>query len=297
MEMLMPIRLTVLVLLCLIPACGRIPDPINHEYSQQRKIQAVAHWEILARDVASRLNHELVSYDYLSTPVFVKETCGDEASPCEKNTTSPFNEAFRDLLITQLVQYGIQTRSQPADDTLAINYKVQIVYHRAKRVRSLYPGTFTMLTAAILVLRNAPEEMIALAAAGAMDLANSAYTRNGHYEILITTSIVNANKYLFRTSDIYYINDEDFWHYQQNPPQAGVVNLTAPTSTDIKPASLRSGSTAGLPPAERQAEQPAVQPEKPSEPPPVPPTDEQTVIEPPPLPDTAPAQKKSETDI
>ncbi len=226
----MPIRLLILVLLFFIPACGRIPEPINHEYAQQKKMQAVEHWDLLARDVASRLNHELVIYDYLTTPVYVKETCGDEATPCGQNQTSSFNEAFRDLLITQLVQYGIQTRSEPAIDALAINYKVQIVHHRAKRIRSAYPGTFTALTAAVLVLRNAPSEMIALATSGAVDVANSAYSQSGHYEILITTSIVNAKKYLFRTSDIYYINDEDFWQYQESMPQAGIISLTAPAS-------------------------------------------------------------------
>jgi len=272
----MPIRLSIIILLFLIQACGRIPEPINHDYSQQKKMQAVEHWDLLARDVASRLNHELVIYDYLTTPVYVKETCGDEATPCKQNQTSSFNEAFRDLLITQLVQYGIQTRSEPTADALAINYKVQIVHHRAKRIRSAYPGSFTALTAAVLVLRNAPSEMIALATSGAIDLANSAYSRNGHYEILITTSIVNVNKYVFRTSDIYYINDEDFWQYQENPPQTGVISLTSPEA-DSKPVTVQSQSAA-LPPSVQEPTPPRITV-----------TTEtlrqevQTVIEPPPL--------------
>jgi hypothetical protein len=295
MEMFMPIRLAILVLLCLIPACGRIPEPINHEYSQQKKMQAVEHWELLARDVASRLNHELVIYDYLSTPVFVKETCGDEGAPCRQNQTSSFNEAFRDLLITQLVQYGVQTRNQPANDALELNYKVQIVHHRDNRIRSHYPGTVTALTAAVLVLRDAPFELAALAAAGAADVANSAYTRHGHYEILITTSIVNANKYVFRTSDIYYINDKDFWHYQENPAEAGTISLTAP-GPEPQAASIMTGHAAAQPPAQVPATpKPAIPPEEETviQPPP----EERTVIEPPPLRGTAPAPDQSETDI
>lgn len=288
----MPYRPLILILLLLIPACGRIPESINHDYSQQLKMQAVEHWEVLARDVASRLNHELVIYNYLATPIYVKETCGDESKPCSQNQTSPFNEAFRDLLITQLVQYGIQTRSKPAQDALAINYKVQVVYHRAKRVRSFFPGTFTALTAAILVLRDAPSEMTTLAAGGAADLVNSAYSRNGHYEILITTSIVNANKYLFRTSDIYYINDEDFWHYQDSMSQAGMISLTAP-ATPAEPVAVRDQSAALSQP--QQA--PAARITAPHTPEPASPPREQTVIEPPPLTDTPPAAKKPDTDI
>ncbi len=287
----MAIRPLILIVLFLLPACGRIPEPINHEYNQQKKMQAVKHWDLLARDVASRLNHELIIYDYLTTPVYVKETCGDEAKPCEQNQTSSFNEAFRDLLITQLVQYGIQTRSEPAADALAINYKVQIVHHRARRVRSAFPGTFTALTAGVLVLRNAPSEMIALAAAGAMDVVNSAFTRAGHYEILITTSIVNVKKYVFRTSDIYYINDEDFWQYQENIPQAGVISLTAPQSEAIP--MVTHGSSARL---QSETKEPAASVLIPEKTLPVPP-DEQVVIEPPPLSEKPAAAKKPDTDI
>ena len=291
----MAIRLLVLILLLLIPACGRIPEPINHEYTQQKKMQAVEHWNLLARDVASRLNHELVIYDYLATPVYVKETCGDEATPCQSNQTSPFNEAFKDLLITQLVQYGIQTRKQPTDDALQINYKVQIVYHRAKRIRSFYPGTFTALTAGILVLRNAPSELVALAAAGMMDVANSALSGNGHYEILITTSIVNVNKYVFRTSDIYYINDEDFWHYQDNMPQAGVIALTGPSAV-VVPAQAPADTAVLQSPLEKSA--PNTLPSAPAVPvTPSAPSEEETVIEPAPLTEDPAAQRKTDTDI
>ena len=158
----MPIRLIPLVLLVLVTSCSRIPGPTTHPFTQQRKMQAVEHWGVLAGDVASRLNRELVVYDYLDTPVFVKQTCGDDATPCQPNQTSTFNEAFRDLLITNLVNYGIQTRSAPDDRALTVNYKVQVVYHRGPRIRSYFPGTFTMLSAAILVLREAPDELIAL---------------------------------------------------------------------------------------------------------------------------------------
>lgn len=288
----MPIRLIIVLLLCLIPACARIPTPTNHPFSQQKKMQAVEHWEVLARDVASRLNHELVIYDYLTTPVYIKETCGDEANPCKQNQTSSFNEAFRDLLITQMVDYGIQTRSQPADDSLVINYKVQTVYHRAKRVRSLFPGTFTALTAAVLVLHDAPEEMIALATAGVMDLVNSAYTKGGHYEVIITTSIINANKYVFRTSDIYYINDEDFWQYQANPPQATVVSLTAPGVERASSPIVPNNSAAQIP-----VQTPTAQLHVPVTPAPHQQPEEQTVIEPPPITAKPQTTQKSDTDI
>jgi hypothetical protein len=49
---------------------------------------------------------------------------------------------------------------------------------------------------------------------------------NGHYEVIITTSIINDNLYLMRKSDIYYINDTDFWQYQPSVP-AQEIQLTS----------------------------------------------------------------------
>lgn len=285
-------RLIPIILLVLATGCSRIPGPTTHEFHQQRKMQAVDHWNILARDVASRLNRELVVYDYLDTPVFVKATCGDDATPCQANQTSTFNEAFRDLLITNLVNYGIQTRSSVDDRSLTVNYKVQVVYHRGTRVRSFFPGTFTMLSAAVLVLREAPEELLAIAGGGLLDLVNSAYTDYGHYEILITTSIVNAGRYVFRTSDIYYINDDDFWQYQEAMAQPGVIQLSSPAAAISGPPvqQLQVTGTAGAEAGGGVADKPAAPPTI------VIPEQEETVIEPAPL-QEKPAPARPGTDI
>jgi hypothetical protein len=279
----MPIRLIPLILLVLITSCSRIPGPTTHPFTQQRKMQAVEHWGVLAGDVASRLNRELVVYDYLDTPVFVKQTCGDDATPCQPNQTSTFNEAFRDLLITNLVNYGIQTRSAPDDRSLTVNYKVQVVYHRGTRIRSYFPGTFTMLSAAILVLREAPDEMIALAGGGLLDL---------------TTSIVNAGRYVFRTSDIYYINDDDFWQYQENMAQPGIIQLTGPAAAIDQPPPQRQ-QTAMIPAAPAVLAAPADSAEAQQQTAPeviVIPEQERTVIEPAPL-EVKPETAKPDADI
>jgi len=200
-------------------------------------MQASEHWEVLAKDLANRINNELILTDNIQTAVYVKPTCGDETSPCAENETSTFNEAFRDLLITSLYNFGIPTESRPSDDSIKVLYKVQVVRHNANRFRSLQPGLLTSLSAAILVLRNAPSELILLASGAAIDIANTSFTTSGHYEVIITTSMINNQKYLFRASDIYYINDADFYQYQQNN--------TATTSITLKNKNRSSGT---LPP-------------------------------------------------
>jgi len=226
-------RLTLFLLFCLplITSCSsRMPEPITYPYSQQKKMQASEHWEILAQDLANRINNELILNDNIETAVYVKPTCGDEITPCKANETSTFNEAFRDLLITGLYDYGIPTRSKSTPESIEVLYKVQVVRHNTNRARSLQPGLLTALSAAVVVLRNAPAELIILATGVAADIANSSYTANGHYEVIITTSMIENGKYLFRASDIYYINDKDFYQYQETHTEATPITLKSKNS-------------------------------------------------------------------
>ena len=211
----------------LLNSCaGGIPEPIDYPHSKQQKMQASHHWEVLAKDLANRINNELIISDKIDATVFVKQTCGDESKPCEPHQTSSFNEAFRDLLITNLVDYGIPTRKHMTKDSIEVLYKVQIVQHNAARIRTPQPGIFTALSAAIVVLRNAPTEVLILATGALADVANANLTQNGHYEIIITTSMISDNKYLFRASDIYYINDKDFYHYRDTEEQTKTIQLS-----------------------------------------------------------------------
>jgi hypothetical protein len=224
----MRLSATSMLLFILLCSCtSRIPEPVSYLYSQQKKMQASSHWEVLAADLANRINKQLIITDNIDKAVFVKETCGDEAIPCQPHETSSFNEAFRDLLITNLFGYGVPTYSRPDEKTIAIQYKVQIVYHNTDRIRTLQPGILTSLSAAVMVLYNAPIELVVVASGMAADIANTSLVQNGHYEVIITTSMIQRDQYLFRASDIYYINDEDFFHYQENMPQTKTIMLSS----------------------------------------------------------------------
>lgn len=230
----------ILILLLSIGGCAStIPEPISYPYSQQNKMQASHHWEVLAADLANRINNQLIITDNIDRAVFVKETCGNEAEPCGEGETGSFNEAFRDLLITYLVDFGIPTRNERTADALDINYKVQVVRHNADRRRSLQPGLLSTLSAAIVVLRDAPTNLVIMAAGAGADIANTSLVDNGHYEVIITTSIVKRQRYLFRSSDIYYINDKDFAHYLNRQPQTTTIKVAngkkpAPAAVDLQ---------------------------------------------------------------
>ncbi len=206
----------ILLLVLFLGSCSRIPQPASYAYSEQQKMQAAHHWDVLASDVANQINNRLIITDFVDKAVYVKTTCGNDASPCEQGQTTQFNEGFRDLLITRLVNFGVPTSLEKKVSDIEVNYKVQVVYHASNRY-TLPPGTLSVITAAISVFRHAPSTIQMLALAAGIDIANSAGPVNGHYEVIITTSMVADEQYLFRTSDIYYINDPDFWHYQNAP--------------------------------------------------------------------------------
>lgn len=203
-------------------------------------MQAGHHWDVLAADIANQINNELILNDYLDIPVFVRKTCGNESQPCKPSETTVFEESFRDLLITNLVTLGVPTSPNGGNDSLVINYKAQTVYHLRNRWRMVKPGMLTALTAGIVVLRNAPSEIIALAIAGTIDFFYASQVNTRNFEVIITTSVVTDDHYLFRNSNIYYINDQDSWHYQMgsSPAEINLTSSAAPAAevkSDRKP--------------------------------------------------------------
>ena len=209
------------LVLCLAAGCVRVPQPQGYPYSDQKKMQAAHHWNVLANDVANKINNELVRRNYFNASLYVKHSC-NKPEACKQSETFPFDEGFNDLLTTQLVNFGVNTQVVPEGSTLTVDYKVQVVYHQSDRSQWPQPGLLTALTTGVMVFRDAPWEIIAIASAAAIDTVSATTTVNGHYEVIITTSIIDGNKYVTRSSDIYYINDADFWQYQQTSPAAEV---------------------------------------------------------------------------
>ncbi len=206
-------------------SCASIPMHASYSFTEQQKMQAAHHWDVLASDVANQINNKLISNDYIDRSVYVKTTCGDNAIPCDPGETTLFNEGFRDLLITRLVRFGVPTSDSLQRSDIEVDYKVQVIYHRTPR-HTMQPGLLTVLATGIAVLRHAPGEAQLIAAAGVMDFFIATGPGNGHYEVIISTSMVQNKKYLFRTSDIYYINDPDFWHYQ-NTTRGATIQLVS----------------------------------------------------------------------
>jgi hypothetical protein len=210
------------LLLGLAPGCTR--GQRASLYSDQKEMESASHWNVLANDVANRINKELMRQNYLTASVHVRHSCG-KPGQCGTYDTFPFDEGFNDLLTTQLVNFGVHTVTAPESASLLIDYKVQAVYHPSDWSKWTWPkpGMLTVLAAGISVIHDAPWEIIPIA--GAIDVFRANHEDNGFYEVIITTSIVDKKRYVMRSSDIYFINNVEFWQYRQASP-AVEIQLT-----------------------------------------------------------------------
>lgn len=214
---------------------SQTPKPATYDFSEQKKMQSAGHWDILAEDVAGQIRIMLEDRGYVTQPVYVQPPCGAPLGPCEVHFETPFGEGFYDLLLTHLVNQGLKVSAEEYGSLIVTN-KLQVIWHNEdRRTRALKPGMLTKIAALASgwawVIRDAVDHVgwdggasaavagAAVTAAGIYDIASGTFAKGvPHSEVIITTSIRDFDRYLMRKSDIYYINDADYWHYKMAPP-------------------------------------------------------------------------------
>lgn len=188
---------------CTAPAPD-LPREEAHAPSAQKTVRAAHHWDVMADDVAAHVADRLRLWPAGEHPIHV--AVGPDASD--------FNLAFRQLLVTHLVERGVTVSSEPtAAAQLAVS--TQIVQHRAGAPLT---SSGARLSPQVVVVRNpagyAPVPAAALVDAGPM-----------RTEILVTTSLERDQRFLVRTSAVYTIAQDDAALYQARIP----LPLPAPT--------------------------------------------------------------------
>lgn len=197
---------------CATPA----PVASNFPMSYQKVARAAHHWDVVADDVVTQT---------LSTIGQRPQLQGRSIFVVPAKSTA-FNTAFREFMITHLVDHGADVPvCSMQDDTagfsasgpeVRIQYDTQVISH-GTRLPDYQPGRVTLLAAGVAVLRNAfessmsrGEENLALIGAGALaDWGLGHFARTTATEIIITTTIAENNRFVMRKSDIYYVPDAD----------------------------------------------------------------------------------------
>lgn len=196
-----------------------VPRADNYPASNQKKARAVHHWDVLADDVAGRIADKIREWPPGEYPIHVS-TVSDAS----------FNQGFRKLLMTRLLDRGVALSTQPAGVQLVVD--AQVVQHPAQTFnlnRASLP--LTRLAIGVTVARDlvhAPPAAASVAGtlgAAALLADATSYLTEGpaaggptRTEVLITTSLENADRYLARTADVYYIEDADAALYLPKEP-------------------------------------------------------------------------------
>jgi hypothetical protein len=207
-----------LIFLC---SCSNVPKPASYPLNYQQKMQAVHHWDVLADDVAKDVKLALQEKEKEDPTLRGKQIY------VEPHKASLFGEVFDNLLTTQLFKQEIGLAKNESD-SLKLKYETQVVEHRSKRHTSpLYPGAILSLTAlghgVYKAFADNSDVLGLFATAGAVEVINDIEFEWGvpHYEIVITTKLTKPNgtkpngSVIYCRSNIYYINDADFWHYSE----------------------------------------------------------------------------------
>lgn len=171
---------------------------------KQEKLQAAAHWQTITADAARRLNSALPAA--LAHPLYV-----------EPVRPTAFNRAVANQLITWLVDQGHTVARSPADGLKLIKVEVdtQVVAFSPGRAQGSYAGVPT-------VSSDGDMEAIGASATAASGCANGEAPQT---EIILNLSVADDERYLARSTTVYYLTDSDRKLYENDT--AGETGLAA----------------------------------------------------------------------
>jgi len=184
-----------------MPSAEPFPDVLL------RKAKSAEHWNVIAGDVASQTAGLRNRPELQGKPLYV--------SPSGDN--SDFSRGFQSMLISKLVNGGMNVATRP-EGALQVTYEAQVVRHLAGQ-GDYQPGTVAALAGGILVAREIAigsasstakaVGVTALIAGADLLVAHAKLHSATNTEVIVTTSLIDNNRYLMRKTDVYYVEDAE----------------------------------------------------------------------------------------
>ena len=185
----------------------RSPIPLaeNFELTSQPKVRSAGHWELVSNDVVAQT---------LSTLDKTGVAPGTQLHVALPPNPGAFDLAFREFLITKMVQSGAPVMQDPGP-ALNVTYNTQVVRHNSPRPHFI-PGQFTMIAAGLMAaygLRHEHVDAQLLAGLGLTALADYGASINSggptNTELILTTTVTRGGQYVARKTDVYYLENAD----------------------------------------------------------------------------------------
>lgn len=206
--------LSLCAIVCLAGCATNIPQAENFAPAKQKKAMAVQHWAVIAGDAVTQTREALLKQSAAKDkPLFVAD-----------NTNTDFSRAFRKYMIAGLIDGGFAV-SAKKEGAIEINYEAQVIRHAGATDPLAFgykPGLATAGVAGIWVLRDALKSFTfsnaglgTLAVAGAYDGYKAINPSETPVELLISTSIIERDRYLMLNADAYYIEKGEAWLFEE----------------------------------------------------------------------------------
>lgn len=201
------------VCLLLVSCTSQIPVATNYPYTEQQKMQAAHHLDVLAAEVIAHLkqnshvsedtalairpkfyigDHEnsLISpaSDKVNTDYWITQSAVTPLFEFDWLKTGQFKRAYQNYLTKHLVEGGYNVVDNQSQAELLVVFDMQLVKHNERKVRR--PHIISQLGRIL---------------SGGLDGAYEG-VRAGRYEAVITTSVKNQNSYLMCHIGTYYID-------------------------------------------------------------------------------------------
>lgn len=184
------------------------PLATNFPTTQQEKLQAAAHWNAISTDMAKEVMTALPSP--LTGNLYV-----------ETSQESPFSQAMKEQLTTAMVRGGYPVAKQP-EGALKVELSTQVVEFSEARKQNKWIGWPTALVTGAWAVRTLSTEVTAKTTAAATVTAGAigwdvyswfkAQSASGptpQTEIIVNVSVSDENRYLARSTHVYYVADSD----------------------------------------------------------------------------------------
>lgn len=193
-----------------VTACAQRPVPTATSYpsSDQQKMQASHHWDVLAENLAAGIGGK-VSAIPGNRPVYI--------APSSQNTD--FSRALHNLLTSRLVEKGVAVSTSESGDALGkplvLKYDSQVVSFSDREGLHPLPGDFTLMKGVSYLIYRVGDLWAAPAWAilPLSDYHENYFPGGTNSEAIVTVTINDGDRVVYSGSRIYYINDGEKGHY------------------------------------------------------------------------------------
>jgi hypothetical protein len=191
------------------PGTSQTPVPITYPRTEQHKMQAAHHWDVLAAFEAEQI---LGGIRDRTKPIYIEAPAVED---------SDFKRAYHYMLGEHLVRMGGLLVTKPLVGAVRVEYIVQVLNHKDRGYVAPAPGTYTALGGSAFLVGQAVQhwahpEWVAMPLLFGADLFSGGWAKVEPTEVIITTRVQEGSLVLMSDTDVFYYNPGDTNHYVDN---------------------------------------------------------------------------------